>query len=87
MGAHDRAKTYVESWVSKGYEGDIPDSAPPELESIGIVPSYRLIAKALLSNDINLLSLGFVAKKSKYYSILKKIEKEKIIVDIRCKHY
>ena len=74
MGTHERVDKYINNWVAKGYKEGIPDFAPHELEILGLVPSYRLIAKTLLSNDINLLSLGFVAKKSKFYSILKKIE-------------
>ena len=70
----DRVTEYIELWKLKGYPEDIPDSAPEELESLGLAPSYRLIAKALLSNDLQLLSLGFTAKKSIYYNILKKIE-------------
>lgn len=70
----DRITEYIESWKLKGYPEDIPDESPEELESLGLVPSYRLIAKALLSNDLQLLSLGFTPKKSIYYNILKKIE-------------
>lgn len=38
------------------------------------VPNYKKICLALLNNDLNLTSLGFQTKKSKYYSILKRIE-------------
>jgi len=38
------------------------------------VPNYKKIAIALLKNDYNLISLGYDAPKSKYYSILKRIE-------------
>ncbi len=68
-----KVSEYIDKWKARGYPEDIPDSAPEELESIGIVPSYRLIAKALLSNDINLLSLGGTPKKSKYYGQIKAI--------------
>lgn len=73
----DRVTEYVEMWKLKGYPVDIPDEAPLELESEGLVPSYRLIAKALLSNDLQLLSLGFAPKRSIYYDILKKIEHDR----------
>lgn len=70
--ANNMAAKYIELWKAKGYPEDIPDEAPEELEALKIVPSYRLIAKALLANDVNLLSLGMPAKTSIYYGILKK---------------
>lgn len=72
----DRVTEYIESWKLKGYPKDIPDEAPEELESLGLAPSYRLIAKALLSNDLQLLSLGFTPKKSIYYYDLKRLSNE-----------
>jgi predicted phosphoadenosine phosphosulfate sulfurtransferase len=38
------------------------------------VPSYKMICIALLKNDLQLTSLGYKAKQSKFYSILKRIE-------------
>lgn len=67
---------YIKSWKNKGYPDDIPDEIPIELEKTNLVPSYKMIAKAILSNDISLKSLGYTPKKSKWYSILKKIEVE-----------
>jgi len=69
-----RVDEYISVWEAKGYPNGIPDEAPEELEALGLVPSYRLIAKTLLNNDLQLLSLGFAPKKSIYYNILKKIE-------------
>lgn len=68
----DRVTQYIENWKTKGYPEDIPDEAPEELEAELLAPSYRLIAKALLSNDLNLLALGFTPKKSEFYGMLKK---------------
>jgi len=65
---------YFKKWSDKGYPDDIPDSVPDELMRLNLAPSYKAIAMAILKNDTNLHSLGGVVKKSKYYSILKKIE-------------
>ena len=74
MKTTDRVKEYTENWTSKGYEAGIPDEVPDVLMKLGLAPSYKAIAMALLKNDMNLESLGFSPKKSKWYSILKKIE-------------
>lgn len=50
----------------------IPDEAPHEI--CKKVPSYKRIAIALLNNDMQLRELGYEPKKSKYYSMLKRIE-------------
>lgn len=68
----DRITQYVENWKDKGYENDIPDDVPREID--GLAPSYRTIAECILKNDLNLHELGFERKVSKWYSILKKIE-------------
>lgn len=63
---------YIEQWEKRCYKNGIPDEAPIEINDK--VPSYKKICMALLKNDTNLVSLGFEPKKSKYYSILKRIE-------------
>jgi predicted phosphoadenosine phosphosulfate sulfurtransferase len=65
---------YIETWMDRCYFKDIPDESPDEI--IDKVPSYKRIAIAILKNDYPLKSLGFTPKKSKYYSMLKKIEIE-----------
>jgi predicted phosphoadenosine phosphosulfate sulfurtransferase len=67
---------YICLWKKKGYPIDIPDEVPEELSKKNLAPSYKAIAIAILKNDHSLKSLGFTPKKSKYYSILKKIEIE-----------
>lgn len=69
---HEKIKQYVETWERRCYKNGIPDSAPIGLEDK--VPSYQRIAITLLKNDMNLISLGYQPKNSKYYSILKRIE-------------
>jgi len=59
-------------WEKRCYKDGIPDEAPFQLADK--VPSYKRICIAILKNDMNLTSLGFEPKNSKYYSILKKIE-------------
>lgn len=67
-------KAYVKEWENRCYQNGLPDIAPRELESKSLVPSYHRIAIAILKNDVTLKTLGFTPKKSKYYSILKRIE-------------
>lgn len=76
METKKRVKEYISNWKAKGYENDIPDEVPHELMKLGLAPSYKAIAIALLKNDVNLESLGFVGKKSKWYSAFKKVEIE-----------
>jgi predicted phosphoadenosine phosphosulfate sulfurtransferase len=61
---------YIEEWERRCYKEGLPDETPDELK--GRVPSYKLIATCILNN--NLKPLGIEGKKSKYYSILKRIE-------------
>lgn len=54
----------------------IPDEVPAELADELLAPSYKAIAIALLNNDMQLRSLGFEGKHSKWYDVLKRIEIE-----------
>ena len=65
---------YIAKWEKQGYPDGIPDEADAKLESLGKVPSYRMICKAILKNDISLSSLGFTRQPSEVYSLLKRIE-------------
>lgn len=68
---------YINIWKRRGYPDDIPDEVPYQLSELGLAPSYKEICIAILKNDHDLKILGFSTKsKSKYYSILKKIELE-----------
>lgn len=71
-----KIRSYVSTWKKQGYPGDIPDSAPPRLEALGKAPSYRMICKAIMKNDISLASLGFSRQPCDAYNALKKIEIE-----------
>ena len=61
-------------WEQRCYFDGIPDEAPIELERNNLVPSYRKICRAIIKNDLSLISLGFTKSKSKVYSDLKRIE-------------
>jgi predicted phosphoadenosine phosphosulfate sulfurtransferase len=70
----ERVRAYETEWSKRGYFDGIPDEAPEVLERLGLVPSYRTIAFALLKNDMNLVSVGFSTKKSDWYSAIKRVE-------------
>lgn len=76
MDTKDRVKKYINDWKLKGYAQDIPDEVPHELMQLGIAPSYKAIAMALLDNDLNLYSLGFTRPQSEWYGHYKRIELE-----------
>lgn len=71
-----KINNYIDGWKNKGYPDGIPDEAPLRLMELNKVPSYKQVCIAILKNDVALKSLGLTAKKSIYYSILKKIEIE-----------
>lgn len=65
---------YIRKWEGRGYPDGIPDEADARLEALGKVPSYRLICRAILRNDIALSTLGYTRKKCAAYMELKRIE-------------
>ena len=71
-----KIRKYIEKWERQGYADGIPDEADLKLEGMGKAPSYRMICKAILSNDVALTTLGFSRPKCDSYHILKKIEIE-----------
>ncbi len=66
-------ENYVKMWEARCYSEGIPDDVPSEM--FDRVPSYRLIAKAILSNNVELL--GVIKKPCAAYIRLKRIELEK----------
>lgn len=44
--------------------------------NLGLAPSWKAIALALLANDMQLLSLGFTPKRSEWYGAIKRYEIE-----------
>lgn len=69
-----KINNYVLDWERKGYFNGIPDEAPARLEALNKVPSYRMICKAILKNDISLKTLGLIQIKPPSYHEFKKIE-------------
>lgn len=66
---------YISFWELNCYFDGLPDEVPKEIEHL--VPSYKLIAMTILSNDSTLQKLGYIPKKSIYYSMLKRAELKK----------
>ncbi len=69
-----KIRKYIEIWKDRGYTEDIPDEVPEKLMQLGLAPSYKAIALAVLQNDHALISLGFPPPKSQWYNKLKRIE-------------
>lgn len=70
----ERIAQYVETWEGRGYATGIPDEADFVLESLNKVPSYRAICRAIMKNDVGLLSLGYARQPCEAYMMLKRIE-------------
>ena len=71
-----KINNYIVDQQRKGYSSGIPDSADPNLETLGKVPSYRRIVKAIFKNDTTLSSLGLKRENCEDYDSIKKIEIE-----------
>lgn len=74
-----KIRSYVSTWKRRGYAPDapdIPDISDPNLEALGKTPSYRMICRAILRNDVALTTLGFTRAKCDAYMELKRIEIE-----------
>lgn len=61
---------FVEMWERRCYQKGIPDEVPQEI--FYRVPSYRLIAHAIMKNDVTLL--GVVKKPCQAYVSIKRNE-------------
>ena len=73
----ERFKKHIAGWKARGYLGEIPDSAPKELENKQWVPSWRRLCKVLLRNDWWCKGLGMTQPKSDAYAKYLKIKKER----------
>lgn len=69
-----KIRHYLRIWEARDYFDGIPDEVPNELMVLGLAPSYKSIAFAILQNDHAGKSLGFYPQQSKWYSALKSIE-------------
>jgi predicted phosphoadenosine phosphosulfate sulfurtransferase len=73
----ERFKDHIKGWKKRGYVGEIPDSAPRELENKHWVPSWRRLCKVLLRNDWWCKGLGMTQPKSPAYAKFMTIKKQK----------
>lgn len=74
-----RFKDHIKGWRKRGYKGDIPDSAPRELENKHWVPSWRRLCKVLLRNDWWCKGLGMTQPKSPAYAKFMEMKKRKAL--------
>lgn len=71
----ERFKDHLKGWRKRGYKGEIPDSAPRDLENKQWVPSWRRLCKVLLRNDWWCKSLGMTQPKSQAWNKFKQMKK------------
>lgn len=65
---------YIATWTMRGYRDGIPDEADAVLEALNKAPSYRMICRAIMKNDVALLSLGQSREPCALYGVLKRQE-------------
>lgn len=63
----NKVSVFVNWWMSRGYEGGIPDEADVKLESDKKVPSWRRVCKSILRNDYWCKGLSFTQHRSEAY--------------------
>jgi predicted phosphoadenosine phosphosulfate sulfurtransferase len=73
-----RFRKFIYGWQQRGYT-EIPDEAPPELESKCWAPSWRRLCKVLLRNDYWCKGLGQTQPKSEAYQRYKQMKKEGLL--------
>lgn len=71
----ERFRAHIKGWKKRGYMGEIPDSAPKDLENAQWVPSWRRLCKVLLRNDWWCKGLGMTQPKSEAYGKYLEIKK------------
>lgn len=69
-----KINAYIRAWENRGYRNGIPDEAPESLERINAVPSYRMIVRAILKNDVQLTTLGYEREPCYIYTKIKREE-------------
>lgn len=76
-----RFKKFITGWHQRGYK-EIPDEAPPELESKCWAPSWRRMCRCLLRNDYWCKGLGQTQPKSAAYAKYLEIKKAKAAIKV-----
>lgn len=64
----NKIAVYLKWYKERGYPNNIPDFADRKLETMGKIPSWRLICKTLLRNDYWCIGLGFGPTKREAYN-------------------
>ena len=72
----ERFKKFIHGWHARGYV-EIPEEAPPELESKCWAPSWRRMCKVLLRNDYWCKGLGQTQPKSEAWQRFKDMKKSR----------
>jgi predicted phosphoadenosine phosphosulfate sulfurtransferase len=72
----ERFKKFIVGWHRRGYT-EIPDEAPPQLESKQWAPSWRRMAKCILRNDYWCKGLGQTQPKSDAWKRFKEMRAAK----------
>ena len=73
----ERILNYIDTWKSRCYE-EIPDELHAKVEHSLRAPSYRMICRSILKNDICCASLGYSRTKSEAVEAAKREYKKKI---------
>lgn len=69
-----KIRAYIKGWEARGYPQGIPDEADPVLENRNKAPSFRVICKAIMKNDVALITLGYAKDPCDIYVALKRVE-------------
>lgn len=72
-----KIKKYELKWRKKCYKDGIPDEVPNRINHLNLAPSWKKIALCILNNDMHLTGIGYSAKQSKFYHLIKRDEIEK----------
>lgn len=77
---------YIQTWMQRGYPDGIPDEVDTVLENMNKVPSFRLICRAIMKNDVALLTLGYTREPCDAYTLLKREELRQRGVPLKPQH-
>lgn len=72
----EKILNYIQAWKSRCYE-DLPDELPAKVENSLRAPSYKMICRAILKNDIHCKSLGFSTPQTMAIEQAKRMHKSK----------
>lgn len=67
---------YIRVWKGRCYK-DLPDELPSGVENSLRAPSYKMICKAILKNDLHCTTLGYAKPESQAVNDARRILKQK----------